>query len=85
MMIGINQIDLVKGIARVLDSCPKSVASQLRKNIIVVGGGSQIPGFGERLTRDLISESPTGSTVKVSVGKGGAQGAYLGMQYIAKY
>lgn len=85
MMVGTNQIDIVKAIARTLDACPASVASQLRKNIIVVGGGSKIPGLAERLTRDLISESPTGSTIKIYVGKGGSEGAFLGMQYIAKY
>lgn len=85
MIVGTNQIDLVKAIARLLQSCQPTVANQLRKNIIIVGGGSKIPGLAERLTRDLVSESPTGSDIKVSIGKGGAYGAYLGMQYIAKY
>lgn len=84
-MVGLNQIDLITGIARLAATFPENVASKLRNNIMVVGGGSEIRGLTERMTRDLIRESPTGSNIKVSIGKGGSQGAYLGMQYIAKY
>ena len=57
----------------------------LRSNILVIGGGSQIPGLQERLSRDLLRESPAGAKIKVSIGKGGANAAFKGMQYIAKY
>lgn len=85
LLIGLNQTDLVTTLARLLENFPPAEADQLRKNILLIGGGSQVPGFSERLTRDLIRDSPSGSQINIRVGKGGSQGAYLGMQYIAKY
>ena len=85
LLIGINQIDIVKAIVRVIQGYPGAVGNQLRNNIIVVGGGAMVQGLQERLKRDLLRESPAGCSIKVSVGKGGVGGAYLGMQYIAKY
>ena len=64
---------------------PQNVQQQLRRNIVLVGGGSGIAGLPERMKRDLIRESPTGSEIKIKVSKEGAEGAFKGMQYIAKY
>ena len=59
--------------------------NQLRSNIVLVGGGCGIRGLSERIKRDLIRESPIGSKIEIKVSKEGAQGAFKGMQYIAKY
>jgi actin-related protein len=85
MLVGLNQLDLIRTISQLLSAFPDSIARELRKNIHIVGGGSQIAGLSERLTRDLIRESPVGSVIGVTIGKGGYAGAYKGMQYIGKY
>lgn len=41
-------------------------------------------GLPERLHRDLVRESPADSVIEVKVGRGGANGAYLAMQNIAR-
>lgn len=37
------------------------------------------------MERDLVRECPVGSRVNVRVGRGGANGAFLGMQYIGRH
>lgn len=44
-----------------------------------------VPGLKERLERDLVRECPVGSPIRVKVGKGGANGAFLGMQHIGRF
>jgi actin-related protein 5 len=85
LLAGLNQVDLVTTIVRALSLQSPAVAQQLRSNIWVVGGGARVSGLKERLERDLKRESPTGETIRVNIGKAGAEGAFLGMQYIAKY
>ena len=64
---------------------PTNIQQQLRSNIVLVGGGSGVPGLPLRMKRDLIRESPTGSKINIKVSKEGVKGAFKGMQYIAKY
>jgi len=45
MMIGVNQYDLISTITQIIGSYPDAIASQLRENIFVVGGGSKISGL----------------------------------------
>ena len=85
MMIGLTQLNLVTAIVRSVEGLPQNTQESLRKNIVLVGGGSQVPGLSARLRRDLIRESSAGSKIEVKVGKGGSQGAFHGMQYLAKY
>ena len=85
MMIGLNQVDLITAIVRSIEGFPQNIKEQLRNNIVLVGGGSQVPGLSARLKRDLIRQSPTGSKIDIKVGKGGSKGAFHGMQYLAKY
>lgn len=61
-----------------------NIVQQLLGNIILIGGGSVISGLKERIERDLKRECPTGSVINVRVGRGGAKGAFLGMQNIGK-
>lgn len=49
LMIGLNQIDLVQTITSVLSVYPTKISAALLANIIVVGGGSVVPGLKERL------------------------------------
>jgi actin-related protein len=53
LMIGVNQIDIVTAISRILANYPISEADLLRKNIVLVGGGSQVKGLEQRLRKDL--------------------------------
>jgi actin-related protein len=78
-------MDLVQTISAVLSVYPNKTINALLSNILVVGGGSVIPGLKERLERDLRRESPVGSTICVKIGKGGVNGAFLGMQYIGRH
>ena len=59
--------------------------ANLLKNIVVLGGGSVVPGLKERMAKDLKRECPFGSEIKIKIGKGGYEGAYLGMQNICRY
>lgn len=44
-MVGLNQIDLVTAITRILENYSDGDANLLRKNILLLGGGSQIVGL----------------------------------------
>jgi actin-related protein len=84
-MVGNNQLDLVQTIVALLAPYPQPTLQALLANIVLVGGGSVVPGLRQRLERDLVRECPVGSRVGVRVGKGGANGAFLGMQYIGRH
>ena len=58
---------------------------QLFSNIIVLGGGSEVKGLKERLMKDLRRETTEGTNLNIKIGKGGVQGAFLGMQNIARH
>lgn len=53
LMIGLNQIDLVTAVTQTLAKFSPPHSNNLRNNIILLGGGSEIPGLKERLERDL--------------------------------
>lgn len=78
-------MDLIQTIASLLSVYPKDTINSLLSNIVVVGGGSVVQGLKERLERDLKRESPVGSNISVKIGKGGSNGAFLGMQYIGRH
>lgn len=84
-MIGNNQLDLIQTIVTTLTPYSNSIVNALLSNVIVVGGGSVVPGLKQRLQRDLVRECPVGSLVNVKIGKGAANGAFLGMQYIGRH
>jgi len=85
LITGLNQIDLIQTITAVLASLPPQVVAVLLGNIVIVGGGSVISGLKERMERDLKRECPVDSKIHVRIGKGGARGAFFGMQYIGKH
>lgn len=49
LMVGNNQIDLVQTIVALLSPYPTAQASALLANIVLVGGGSVVPGLKQRL------------------------------------
>ena len=83
-MIGLNQMDLIQTITSLLSVYPDKITASLLSNVVVVGGGSVVPGLKERLERDLKCESAVNSNISVKIGKGGVNGAFLGMQYIGR-
>ncbi len=85
LMVGNNQLDLVQTIVAILAPYPPTTVQALLSNIVLVGGGSAVPGLKQRLERDLVRECPVGSRVNVRVGRGGSKGAFLGMQYIGRH
>lgn len=53
--------------------------------MIVLGGGSNVKGIKERLIKDLTRETPVNTKINIKIGKGGVNGAFLGMQNIARH
>ena len=49
-----------------------------------MGGASKVPGLKERFERDMRRECPVDMGIKVKIGKGGFEGAFLAMQHISK-
>lgn len=61
MMVGVNQIDLISTMVQVIGSMGEESQRELRRNIVLIGGGSVVRGLGERIGRDMVRESPVGS------------------------
>ena len=68
MIVGVNQLDLIRTITQLLAVYPEGIAQELRANIHVVGGGSKVAGLAQRLKRDLVRESPVDSKIEVRIG-----------------
>jgi actin-related protein len=49
LIVGQNQLDLVQTIASVLTLYNEKEKAALLSNVVVVGGGSTVPGLKERL------------------------------------
>ncbi len=83
-LIGLNQMDVIETIVSLLPLYGNTTKRDLLKNVVVVGGASKVPGLKERLERDLRRECPVEMDIKVKIGKGGYEGAFLAMQHISR-
>ena len=83
-LIGLNQMDVIETIVSLLPLYDNNTKRDLLRNVIIVGGASKVPGLKERFERDLRRECPVELEIKVKIGKGGSEGAFLAMQHIGK-
>jgi actin-related protein 5 len=84
LLIGLNQMNVIETIVSLLPLYDKNTKRDLLKNVIIIGGASKVPGLKERVERDLRRECPVELDIKVKIGKGGSEGAFLAMQNISK-
>lgn len=64
-LAGLHKSGLVRTIQDCLSNVPELLRPLLLANIVVVGGTSNLPGFKERLIKDLRELSPLGHEVKI--------------------
>lgn len=65
--VGLRQSGLPNLIMRSLSELPLALWPGLLANVVVVGGNAQMPGFRERLQRDLVGLAPDDCAVRVAV------------------
>lgn len=64
-IIGINQGGLIDGINQSIKACNPDFSSLLYENIALSGGNISFPNFKQRLTNDLIPNSPCDNKIKI--------------------
>ncbi len=57
--IGVNQAGVAEAITQTIEKCPKIFHRQLYANIILAGGNTKLPGFAERVRKELYLLRPT--------------------------
>lgn len=65
--VGLDQAGIPETVMRSINSMPADVRSMLLANVVLVGGTAKLPGFKERLTKDLRTWAPTNSYLRVAV------------------
>ena len=65
--VGLRQSGLPNLIMRSLSELPLSLWPCLLANVVIVGGNARIPGFRERLQKELVGLAPDDCVVRVAV------------------
>ena len=64
-ILGKEEIGVHESIYYSILKCPPDEHSTLYENIVLIGGSTLIPGFAERLQKEIRGLAPPGTTVKV--------------------
>jgi actin-related protein 6 len=67
MDVGIQQGGISHAIMQSLDACHPDLVGPLLSNILLVGGNVKIPGFQERVERELRASAPDHFTISIYV------------------
>ena len=82
-LIGMGDVGLTEAVINVLQEVDPEVRAELASKILLVGGGSTLPGLRERMVRELKAQLPHLS-IKVFVPKGALFSAWLGAASLAR-
>lgn len=63
--VGISQVGIVEAIVSSINSLPKKIHSLLYENIVLTGGNANIPGFKDRIVKEVRSYCPNQYNVNV--------------------
>ncbi|ETO04571.1 actin [Reticulomyxa filosa] len=77
-LIGRDQVGLHQIIAGCIQNCDINLRKDLYSNIVVGGGNSMFPGFGQRLAKELTLTAPNELPVKVSAKEDRKHSAFIG-------
>lgn len=77
-MIGSSQAGITETLEFVLKGYPSDVADTLANNIFLTGGPTRIPGFLDRLHKELMEMRPFQSKFSVSLAEEPSLNAWLG-------
>lgn len=83
-MIGSSQAGITETLEFVLKGYPADVADTLANNIFLTGGPTQIPGFLDRLHKELMEMRPFQSKFAVSLAEEPSLNAWFGAQKFCK-
>ena len=61
-----------------VEDCDTELRKELLGNIVISGGTTQFPGFGERLIREVLALAPAGIKVKVAAAHGKKDYTWVG-------
>eukprot|EP00160_Parvularia_atlantis_P005152 Unigene14397_Nuclearia_a/m.43436 Unigene14397_Nuclearia_a/g.43436 ORF Unigene14397_Nuclearia_a/g.43436 Unigene14397_Nuclearia_a/m.43436 type:complete len:198 (-) Unigene14397_Nuclearia_a:43-636(-) len=76
--IGIQHSGLCEAIVEAIEASPDMMRGLLYGNIVLVGGGANLPGIVERIQRDVRSMAPADYAVCVSVSERPSEAAFRG-------
>ena len=77
-MIGSSQAGIAETIEFVLKGYSEETANALANNVFLTGGPTQIPGFRERMNKELLEMRPFQSKFSISLAKQPSLNAWLG-------
>lgn len=77
-MIGSSQAGIAETIEFILKGYPEETATALANNVFLTGGPTRIPGFLERMNKEMLEMRPFKSKFSLSLAKQPSRNAWLG-------
>lgn len=77
-MIGSSQAGIAETVEFILKGYSEEVANTLTNNVFLTGGSTQIPGFLERMNKEMLEMRPFKSKFSISLAKQPSLNAWLG-------
>mmetsp|Transcript_16498 Transcript_16498/g.36623 ORF Transcript_16498/g.36623 Transcript_16498/m.36623 type:complete len:692 (+) Transcript_16498:80-2155(+) len=81
--VGLDQGGIAETIVQSVQACPAKLRAAMYRNVLLTGGNALIPGFAERLERELRSLAPSNYEVRVCLPHDPVSYAWKGAQHIA--
>ncbi|RXG58852.1 Actin-related protein 6 [Armadillidium vulgare] len=76
--VGIQEMGISEAIVYCIEKCPEETRPHLYKNILLTGGNCNIPGFRDRVYKDVRSMAHSDYTVNVTLAKNPSTYAWNG-------
>ncbi|KAL7642925.1 UNVERIFIED_CONTAM: hypothetical protein RMT77_006214 [Armadillidium vulgare] len=76
--VGIQEMGISEAIVYCIEKCPEETRPHLYKNILLTGGNCNIPGFRDRVFKDVRSMAHSDYTVNVTLAKNPSTYAWNG-------
>ncbi|XP_025018237.1 actin-related protein 6 [Tetranychus urticae] len=80
--VGIGQIGISHSIVHAIESCPEEFRYGLYNNIVLIGGNSCLPGYRDRIYRDVRSMADALYDVSVTVPENPITDPWFGGRYL---
>lgn len=81
--VGLDQGGIAETIVQSVQACPAKLRAAMYRNVLLTGGNALIPGFAERLERELRTLAPSHYEVRVCLPSDPVSYAWKGARHIA--
>jgi len=77
--IGLDEGGIANAVIQAIENCPARLRPCLYANIVLAGGTARLPGFRERLLRDVRSQAPTDVDIRIEFADSSRDGEGLAL------